>query len=156
PGTEGWDDLHGVQRTLRRLINSLVEVNTWGTNQLGDNNTLGAVDDEGAFISHHWEITNEDGLGFNFLGVVVNELCRDIKRSRVVDVLFRALVPSVFHRLKASVRQRQTLFSVVILNWQQFCQDIFEARGNVFFATLFLLTLTPLGRADEPCKGFKL
>src|SRR5699024_11455336 len=134
---------------LRGLINSLVEVNTWGTNQLGDNNTLGAVDDKGAFISHHWEITNEDGLGFNFLGVVVNELCRDIKRSRVVDVLFLALIDGVFHRLKAWLRQRQRHVAGVVLNWRQLCQDIFEARGNVFFATLFLLTLTPLGRADR-------
>ena len=156
PCTAGWDDLHGVQRTLRGLINSLVKVDTRGTYQLRNNNTLGAVDNEGAFIGHHWEVTNENSLGLNFLGVVVDELCRDIQRCRVVNVFFLALIDGVFHRLKAWLRQRQRHVAGVVLNWRQLCQDIFEARGDMVLTTFFLLTLTPFRRADEPCKGFKL
>jgi len=54
--------------TLARL-----EDNARGTNQLRHNDTLGAVDHEGALLGHHGEIAHEDGLLFDLTGMGVHK-----------------------------------------------------------------------------------
>ena len=157
PCTAGRDDLDGVERTLRGLIDGAVEVDARGTHQLGDDDTLGAVDDEGALLRHHREIADEHRLGLDLLGVVVDELCRHIKRRRVVNVLFLAFVDGVFHRLETRLRQGQRHIAGVVLDGRKLFQDVFQAAGHAGVgAALLLLLGAPLGRANEPGVGINL
>ena len=151
PRTAGRNDLHGVQRALGGLVDGLVEVHTRGTHELRDDNALGAVDDEGALLSHHREIADEDGLGLDLLGVVINKFCGDVQWRRVVDVLLFALVHGVLHRLEARLRQGQGHVARVVLDRRKLLEDILKAaRHACVFAALCLLALAPLGGADEP------
>src|SRR5690625_847128 len=55
PCTAGRDDLAAVQVLVRGLVHGSVEVHTRGANQLGDDDALGTVDDEGALGGHEWK-----------------------------------------------------------------------------------------------------
>jgi hypothetical protein len=48
PGAAARDDLRGEDVLVGRLVGGALEVDARGTHQLGDDDTLGAVDDEGA------------------------------------------------------------------------------------------------------------
>src|SRR5699024_5393761 len=52
PCTAGPEELHAVKRALGGGVDRLVEVHARGANQLGDDDTLGAVDQEGALVGH--------------------------------------------------------------------------------------------------------
>ena len=103
PCTAGRDDLDGVQRALGRLVDGLVEVHARRANQLGHDDTLGTVDDERAFVRHHWEIANEDGLAFNFARHGVGEFRRHIERGGVVNVLILGFIDRVLDVVEAGL-----------------------------------------------------
>ena len=103
PCTAGRDDLDGVQRTLGRLVDGLVEVDARRANQLRHDDTLGTVDDERAFIRHHWEIANEDGLAFNFARHGVGKFRRHIERGGVVNVLILGFIDRVLDVVEAGL-----------------------------------------------------
>src|SRR6476469_9277455 len=69
PGTTGRDDLDREDVLAGGLVEVLVEVDTGGTNELADDDPLGAVDDEGALARHHREVTHEDGLRLDLAGL---------------------------------------------------------------------------------------
>jgi hypothetical protein len=71
------------------LSRGLLEVDARGTHQLGDDDTLGAVDDEGALVGHQREVAHEDRLRLDLAGLVVEELRGDEQRLRVGQVLLR-------------------------------------------------------------------
>ena len=59
--------------------------------ELGDDDALGAVDDERAAVGHPREIAHEDGLLADLAGLAVLERDGDVQRTRVGDVLLAAL-----------------------------------------------------------------
>src|SRR6478735_6945373 len=63
----------------------------WPSDQPGDDDTLGAVDDEGALLGHQREVAHEHGLLLDFARVVVHEFGLDVQRSRVRCVPVLAL-----------------------------------------------------------------
>ena len=157
PSTAGRNNLHGVQRAFGGLIDGTIEVHTRGTHQLGDDDALGTVHDEGTHIRHDREVADEDGLRLNLLGVVINKLCGHVQRRGVIDVLFFTLIDGVFHRLEARLRQGQGHIARVVLNRRELFEDILKAaRHACVIAALSLLTLAPFRRADEPSKGIEL
>ncbi len=85
------------------LSTRLVEVDTRRPDQLADDDTLGAVDDEGALLGHHREVTHEHRLALDLAGVVVDELGRDEQRGRVRHVLVFALVDRRLDLVEARV-----------------------------------------------------
>ena len=95
-----------MQGTLCGLVDRLIKIHTGGTNQLGDNNTFRAIDNERSLVRHHREVADEYGLRFNFTSIVVHELRCHIQRSRVVNVFFFALINGVLHLFEAGLRQR--------------------------------------------------
>ena len=68
------------------------------TDELGHDDTLGAVDDEGTLVGHHGEVAHEDRLLLDFAGVGVHEASAHEDRRAVGHVLFLALLHRVFRR----------------------------------------------------------
>ena len=56
-----------------------------------DYDAFGAVDDEGAVLSHLGHVAEEDRLLFDLVGLVDLQLDRDVKRHAVGDFAFAAL-----------------------------------------------------------------
>ena len=83
-----------------RVINSLVggfialggEIHTRATNQLGNNNALGTIDDEGAARGHEREITHEYVLFLDLARFAIDESDLSEERSLIGNVTSLALV----------------------------------------------------------------
>ena len=69
PRTTVRDDSRGEQQLARtvRLALVVLKEHPWRTVQLGHDHTLGAIDDEGALVSHQGHFTHVDLLLLDFL-----------------------------------------------------------------------------------------
>ena len=105
PGATRGNHLAAVDVLVGRLVGVALEVDARGTHQLGDDDALGAADDEGALGGHEWEITDEDGLRLDLAGLVVGELGRDEQRRGVRAVAILALVEGVLGIFEAVVTE---------------------------------------------------
>src|SRR5680860_754030 len=92
PGATRRDDLRCVDVLVRGLVSGALEVHTGRPDQLGDDDTLGAVDHEGTLGRHQREVAHEDRLALDLTCVVVGELRGDVERRGVGEVLLLALV----------------------------------------------------------------
>ena len=93
PGTAGRDNLGLVDLLARIHLGAVVHAR--GTNELGDNDSLGTVDDEGALIGHHGEVAHEDELLLDLAGLLVGETDVGQKRSLIGHILLAALLDGV-------------------------------------------------------------
>ena len=84
------DDRGGVDRK-HRLVRGLVKIDAGGTDDLGDDDPLGAVDDEGAALGHQGEVAHEDLLLLDLLGLLVAQTNTDLERSGICGVTRLAL-----------------------------------------------------------------
>jgi hypothetical protein len=80
PGENGLDVASGLEDHARRA------------DQLAHHDPLGAVDDEGAAVGHHREVTHEDRLLFDLTRGGVEEACPHEDGGGVRHVLFLALL----------------------------------------------------------------
>lgn len=149
PGTATRDDLDAVQVLLGALVDVLVEVHTGRTHELRHHDTLGAVDDEGALVGHHREITHEDRLALDLTGVVVDELGGDEQRSRVRHVLVLALLDGGLDLVEARIGEGQGHRTREVLDGRELVEDFFQATDDVTVAALGSLR-APALRADQP------
>ena len=145
---------------VRRLVAHALEVHTGATHELRHNNTLGAVDHEGALFGHQGEVAHEDGLGLDLTRVVVHELRFDVQRGGVGLAALLALVERVLLFFEVRVRERELHRLIEVLDGRDLFENLLEAgTGGEVLAT-FLLglgnTLLPLLVADEPRKGLGL
>ena len=93
------------------LVGLLVIVHAGGTHDLRDDDTLRAVDDEGAAGRHDREIAHEDLLLFDLLGLLVAQADADLQRGRIRGVarfalllgVLRILVHGVIHEAQLEV-----------------------------------------------------
>ena len=69
-----------------------LENDAWRTDELGHNDTLGAVHDERALLGLHREVAHEDDLLLDFAGVAIHESRPDEDRCREGHVLLFALL----------------------------------------------------------------
>ena len=93
PGAAGRDDLRLVD--LLAAIHLGAVVHARGADQLGDDDALGAVDDEGALIGHHGEVAHEDELLFDLAGLLVGKTNVGQKRRLIGHILLAALLHGV-------------------------------------------------------------
>ena len=77
------------------LSSSCGVVDARRANELGDDDTLGAVDDEGAAIGHEREVAHEDLLLLDLAGLFVDEAHLDEEGRLVGHVLLFALLDGV-------------------------------------------------------------
>ena len=116
PGAAAGDDGSGIER-LAGLIDGLGVVNAGGANQLGDNDTLRAVDDEGTRIGHLRQFGHEDALFFlaghlhgPLAGLLVEELGVNVEPSGVGIIALLALFFGIRRLLKLEAFKIQGVF----------------------------------------------
>ena len=124
------DDLRAEGFLVRRTVRELLEVHAGGAHELGDNDTLGAVDDEGTAGGHEREVAHEHGLGLNFAGLVVHELGGHVHGCGVRVVLRLGFLHGVLGGFEAVVVERQAHGACNVLNGGNLVEDFFEA-GDV-------------------------
>src|SRR5690606_38187595 len=100
PCTARRDDSCRDDVLVTGLVGRLIEVDTGRAHELRDNDTLGAVDDEGSLASLQGEVAHEDRLSLDLTGLVVHELGFDIQRSRVGLTALLAVCDRVLLRLE--------------------------------------------------------
>ncbi len=86
------------------------------TDELGDDDALGAVDDEGAALGHPREVAHEDGLLADLAGLFVLEGDGRRKRARVGHVLLAALLDRVRRLLEFELAEDDGEVPRVVLN----------------------------------------
>ena len=91
------------------LVRGLVEIHAWGTDDLGDDDALGAVDDERAARSHQGEVAHEYLLLLDLLGLLVAQAHLDLERGRVCCVAGLALLLGVLRLLVHGVVDKAQL-----------------------------------------------
>jgi len=151
PGATRRDHLDGEDLFAGGLVQRPVEVHARGADQLGDHDSLGAIDDEGALARHHREITHEDGLGLDLARFGVHELGRDEQRCRVGHVLVAALLFVRLDVVEPGIHERQGQVSREIFDRGDLFQDLVETAGGRLG-----LPILPGLRANEPLEGLGL
>ena len=91
PGAAVGDD-GGAVGDVARLVLILGEVDAGGADDLGDDDTLGAVDDKGAGLGHQGEVAHEDLLLLDLLGLLVAQAHPDLDGGGVRGVPGLALL----------------------------------------------------------------
>ncbi len=92
------DHRGGVDRD-HGLIGGLVEIHAGRTHDLGDDDALRAVDDEGAARGHDREISHEDLLLLDLLGLLVAQTDAHLEGSGIRGVAGLALLLAVLRRI---------------------------------------------------------
>ena len=87
-----------------------------GADELGDDDALGAVDDEGAAVGHPREVAHEDGLLADLAGLLVLEGDRRGQRPRVGHVLLAALLDRVRRLLELELAEDDRQVPRVVLD----------------------------------------
>ncbi len=160
PGAARRDDLRGEDVLVARLVRLTLEVHARGAHQLGDDDALGAVDDERATLGHEREVAHEHRLALDLTGRVVHELGRHEQRGGEGEVLLLALVRRVLRRLEAVVREGEGHRLAEVLDRRDLLEDLLEARrrGDVGAAGGGgrLDPGLPGGAAEEPVEALGL
>ena len=80
PGTTGWDDFASVHMDTLLGVESVAEISAWGSDDLRDDDTFCAVDDEGSGFGHHRDIAHEDfGTLFDDAGFLIENTKGDLE-----------------------------------------------------------------------------
>ncbi|CAB4650084.1 unannotated protein [freshwater metagenome] len=160
PCTAAWDNPHGVDFLVAELVEGGFEIDTRATNQLGHDNTLGAVDDEGSLFGHQGEVAHEHRLGLDFTSLVVHKLSLYVERGGVGLATFLALVNGVLFVLKVGVCERELHGLRRVFNRGNLFEDFLESalRGNngIAFGLRLGNALLPRRRTNEPLKALGL
>ena len=88
-------DHGGIEQLFAGGVVPHAVVNAGRTDQLGNNDALGAVDDEGAGIGHQGKVAHVDIRFLDFAGDLVDEAGAYTQRGGVVDVALLALQQGV-------------------------------------------------------------
>ena len=118
----------GGEQFLARLVVALAEIHARGTDELRDDNTLGAVDDEGAGIRHERKIAHEDLLLLHFAGLLVQQTRFHAKRGRIGDVALLALLDGVLGLgIQPVVDKVEHQVAGVVFDRRNVPEDLFQA-----------------------------
>ena len=159
PGTARRDHLGGEDVLVGGLVGRPLEVDTGRADELGDDDTLGAVDDEGALAGHHREVAHEDGLALDLAGLTVGELSGDVEGAGVGEVLLLALLLGVLRVEEDGVLERERHRLGEVLDRGDLLEDLVESRllrELLAGATALGDLLLPLLVADQPVEAVGL
>ena len=106
--------------------------------QLGDDDTLGAVDDEGALLGHHGEVAHEDLLLADLARLPVHEGHRDEERRGVGHVFVATLLQGQGRLAELVLSEFHRVFLGVVLDGV----DVLDGLPQTIF--------------DEPSEGLEL
>src|SRR5690606_7900442 len=168
PGTAIRDELGLRQRAARRRVRLALEVHARRPDELGDDDALRTINDEGAVGCHHREIAQEDTIRAGFLdltGFLHLETRRHAQRSGIGDVTLTAkdlgnarvllgalLLLALRHpgpdRIEARLRDEELHLAMVVGNRG----DFFEELAKTFLhepAERFQLDLHQVGELQD-------
>jgi len=150
----------GVDVLVTDFVNRGVEIDTRASHELGHDNALGAVDDEGSLFGHQGKVAHEDGLGLDFTGEVVHEFGFYIQRSRVGLAPLLALIQRILFLFEVGVLERQLHRLARVLNGGNLFKDFGQTaslRNNGLAGSLRRgLALLPDRGTDEPLETLGL
>ena len=160
PGTAAGDDLGGVDVLVGGLVGRALEVDARAADQLGDDDTLGAVDDERAALGHEREVAHEDRLALDLARRGVHELRRDEQGGGVGLVALLALLDGVLDVLEAVVAERERHGAAEVLDRGDLLEDLLQT-GTVGYIVASLClgrrnTSLPALVAEQPVKALCL
>ncbi len=152
PCAAAGDDLDAGEVVLGGLVLAPVEVDAGRTDELGHDDTLGAVDDERALLGHHREVTHEHRLALDLAGGVVDELGGDEQRRRVGLVLLLAVVDGCLDLVEPRIGEAQRQRAREVLDRRQLLEHLLEATLGVDLTALERLFAPAVG-TDQPLEG---
>ncbi len=126
PGAAAGDDLRDEDLLVRGLVELTREVDAGGTHELGDDDTLGAVDDEGAPAGHDREVPHEDFLLLDLAGHLVDEGCLDEERLAEGDVLVATLLFTGLELFELVLAEVELELFGEVLDRRDFLEDLFQ------------------------------
>src|SRR5680860_117436 len=159
PRTARRDHLGGEDVLVGGLVGGPLEVDTGRPDELGDHDTLGAVDDEGALAGHHREVTHEDRLALDLTGLAIGELSGDIEGAGVGEVLLLALLLGVLRVEEDRVLERERHRLGEVLDRGDLLEDLVQPRllRELFAGAPALRDLVlPLLAAHQPAEAVGL
>ena len=127
PCAAAGDDARRDDVLVGGLVGRAVEVDAGRADELRDDDTLGAVDDERALAGLEREVAHEDRLGLDLTGLVVHELGLDVERGGVGLAALLALVDRVLLGLEVRVRERELHRLAQVLDRRDLLEDLLEA-----------------------------
>src|SRR3954453_4424423 len=107
PGAAVRDDLRGEEHQARPGILQLAVVHARRADELGHDDTLGAVDDEGPEVRHPRVVAHVDALPLDLARLLDQELDVDVQRPAVGQVLGAALLLGVLGIAELVVKELQ-------------------------------------------------
>ncbi len=123
PSTATWNYLRAVITFAVHFISS--EENARRTDELRNDDTFGAVDNEGGAVGHPGIVTEVNILFLNLAGNLVGQLDLDVKRSRIGrKVVLRSLF--VFDRILEIIifEPERQLIPIVVVDWVQLIKNL--------------------------------
>ena len=127
PRTATGDDLRDVDLLVGGLVELAGEVDAGRAHELGDDHTLGPVDDEGAPPGHDREVPHEDFLLLDLAGHLVDEGGLDEERLAVSDVAVTALFLRGLEVLELMLAEVELELLGEVLDRGDFLEDLLEA-----------------------------
>ena len=126
PRTAAGDDLGDVDVLVGGLVELAGEVDPGRAHELGDDDPLGAVDDEGAPAGHDREVPHEDFLLLDLARHLVDEGGLDEQRLAVGDVAVTALLFRGLDVLELMLTEVELELLGEVLDRGDFLEDLFE------------------------------
>ena len=155
PGAAVRDDAEGVEHLAAR-VGGLFEADARGAVELGDDDALGAVDDEGAAVGDHRDLAHQDL--FVLEGALLTEAELEHHRDRVGRAFADALEFGLLGQHQAVLEVLETEVAVVALHREGLAEDRVQAdvlaggRGFVQLQEIVEredLVLDQVGRRDD-------
>ena len=125
PRTAVRDQLRGINLLVESISFTLV-VYARGTNQLGYDDTLGAIDDECTRVRHDREIPHEQIVLFQLAGFLVFQTRLHVQWSGVVHILRLALFDIVLALAEIEIAKVQRPFLSAVLDRRNICENILQ------------------------------
>ena len=123
PSTATWNHFRAVITLAVHFVSR--EENARRTDELRNDDTFGAVDNEGGAVGHPGIITKVNILFLNLAGDLVGQLDLDVKRSRIGrKVVFRSLF--VLDRIFEVIifEPERQLIPIVVVDWVQLIKNL--------------------------------
>ena len=123
PGAAVRDHGAGMAGLFRAVVVQAV-IDARGTDDLGDDDTLRAVDDKGAAVGHELEIAHEDLLLLDLFGLLVPQTDADLQRGGIGGIPLLALDDAVFRGvLQRVIQEGQFQVAGIVRNGAHIFED---------------------------------
>ena len=130
PCASGRHDRRVIARHAR-LVDGDAAVNARTADELADDDSLGAVDDETSVLGHQREIAHEHVFHGRLAGVGVDQPDFDLERKRVCGVSFLTFLDVVLGRaLERKAEELQFHSSGIVAHGREVVQDLLYALGD--------------------------